>query len=176
MEFISFIIIILLSSVGYCFGTVGKAGKSVQPKPQMLDLALVVLIWAGAVYSRITLDLNKWILILIWLTIAVIIGMLAAWFRKFPEEKLPKKTIVHPISSHNFFLNLWQKWKNFSFRMGSFHSRVILSLLFFALISPFALAVKIFADPLNIKNQSKESHWHAKKEIKADLNLFKRQF
>ncbi|MFQ6109801.1 MAG: hypothetical protein ACE5L7_09660 [Candidatus Aminicenantales bacterium] len=176
MEILSFIIIILLSSVGYCFGAVSKAGKSAQPKPQMIDLILVVLIWAGAIYSRIHLDLNKWILILIWLSFGIIIGMFAAWPRKFPEEKLPIRTRTQPILSHNFFLKLWQKWKNFSLRMGNFHSRIMLSLLFFVFVSPFALAVKIFADPLHIKHRSTQSHWHSKKEIKANLELFKRQF
>jgi len=67
METISFIVLILLSLVGYSAGAVGKAGKFVELKPRVIDLILVVLIWIGAIYSRVTFDLNKWLLILMWI-------------------------------------------------------------------------------------------------------------
>jgi len=60
--------------------------------------------------------------------------------------------------------------------MGSFQSRIILSLFFFIFVTPFALAVKIFSDPLNIKHQTTKPHWLTKKEINADLEQSRRQF
>lgn len=175
METLSFIVLILLSLVGYSGGAVGKAGRFVDLKPQIVDLTLVLIIWIGAIYSRITLHLNKWILIFIWVILSIVIGVLAILLRRLTEEKSSsnKESERVPI---NLIKNLWQSWKNFSKRMGSFQSRIILSLFYFIFVTPFALGVRIFSDPLNIKHKSSKSHWLLKKEIKYDLEQYRRQF
>lgn len=175
MEIISFIVLILLPLVGYSAGAVSKSGKLVELKPQIIDLILVVIIWIGAITSRIVLDLNKWLLILVWIILSISIGILAIWPRKLSEEKAPSTKKLKETSK-NLIKVLWQSWKNFSNRIGSFQSRIILSLFFFIFVSPFALAVKIFSDPLKIKHQSSKSHWLPKKEIKIDLEQYRRQF
>lgn len=175
MEPFSFIALLLLSLVGYSVGAVGKAGKFVELKPQIIDLILVVLIWAGAIYSRINLNLNKWILIIIWIILGIITGMLAMLPRHLSEAKLSNNRVLKRASK-NLHVKLLQNCKNFSNRTGSFQSRIIISLFFFTFVSPFALALKIFSDPLKIKHQSRESHWLPKKEINADLDQFRRQF
>jgi len=175
METLSFIVLILLSLVGYSGGAAGKAGKYADIKPQLVDLIIVLLIWAGAIYSKITFDLNKWLLILIWVVLSATIGVIAVLFRKptkkeSPSNKEPEKVPTNPIKK------LWQIWNNFSKRMGNFQSRIILSFFFFIFVSPVALAVKMFSDPLNIKHQTTKSHWLSKKEIKTDLEQSRRQF
>jgi len=175
METLSFIVLILLSLVGYSGGAAGKAGKLAEIKPQLVDLIIVLLIWAGAIYSRITFDLNKWLLILIWIVLSATIGVITVLFRKLPKEqslnnKEPEKVQKNPIKK------LWQIWNNFSKRMGNFQSRIILSLFFFIFVSPFAIAVKIFSDPLNIRHKTTKSHWLTRKEIKTDLEQSRRQF
>lgn len=117
METVSLIVLIPLSLVGYSAGVVGKAGRFVQLKPQIIDLILVSVIWAGAVYSRTALDLNKWLAILAWVILSILIGMLAIWPRKLSKEKAssnegPKETSVDPLKK------LWQSWTDFSTRMG----------------------------------------------------------
>ncbi len=175
MKILSFIVLILLSLVGYSGGAAGKAGKSADLKPRIIDLILVVIIWTGAIYSRTSFELDKWILILIWVILSIILGVLAISFRKLSEEKSPndKEPIKTPA---NLFKKLWHSWKDFSQRMGNFQSRILLSLFFFIFISPFALAVKVFSDPLNLKNNSKKSQWLPKKEIKDELEQYRRQF
>jgi len=178
MEVISFIVLILLSLTGYSAGATGKAGKFADLKPQIVDLTIVLLIWAGAIYSRITFDLKKWFLILIWVILSIIVGILAILFRKLPEKKISNisnKGKSKKVQS-NILNNLEQSWKNFSTRIGSFQSRIILSLFFFFFVSPFALAVKMFSDPLKIKHQSSKSHWLPKREIKIDQEQYKTQF
>lgn len=175
MEAISFIVLILLSLVGYCAGAVAKAGQSVQLKPQLIDLLIISVIWAGAIYSRIVLDFNKWLLILAWVILSSLIGMVAIWPRKLPEEEA--STNKGPMKTSNKLpKKLWQRWSNFSRRMGNFQSRIVLSLFFFTIVSPFALGVKIFSDPLRIKYRGDESHWLPKTGTEASLEQFKRQF
>lgn len=175
METTSLIVLIILPFVGYSGGAVGKAGKFVDLKPQIIDLILVVIIWAGAIYSRITFDLNKWLLILMWIILSIIIGVLAILFRKLSEENSSRNKELEKVPT-NLLKNLWQSWENFSKRMGSFQSRIILSMFYFIFVSPFALAVKMFSDPLRIKHQSSKSHWLPKKEIKNELEQYRRQF
>ena len=88
MEIISFVVLILLSLVGYSIGAVGKAGKSVQLKPQVIDLILISCIWTGAILSRIALDLNKWFVVLVWIMLSILIAITAVWRRKLPKEKV----------------------------------------------------------------------------------------
>jgi len=61
-------------------------------------------------------------------------------------------------------------------RMGSFQSRMVLSLFFFIITTPFSLITKIFADPLKLKEKKIGSLWVSKQETSADLEEFKRQF
>ena len=167
--------LIILSLVGYCIGAVGKAGKSVQLKPQIADLILISVIWAGAISFRIVLDLNRWLVIVVWLILSSLIGILAVWPRKLPEEEASSKMVVKEIP-RNLVKKLWQSWADFSRRMGNFQTRIVLSLFFFIVVSPFALAVKSFSDPLRLKYRNNDSHWLLKTETEADLEQFKRQF
>ena len=130
METLSFIVLILLSLVGYSGGTAGKAGKHIDIKPQLFDLIIIMLIWTGAIYSRLTFDLNKWLLILIWVILSATIGVIAVLFRKLPKEKSLNNKEPEKVPK-NLIKKLWQRWGSFSKRMGSFQSRIILSLFFF---------------------------------------------
>jgi len=49
-------------------------------------------------------------------------------------------------------------------------------LFFFTIVAPFALGVKIFSDPLELKRGSNESHWLPKRDIRIDLEQSRRQF
>lgn len=175
MNTLSTIALILLSLVGYSGGAAGRAGKRNDLKPKIIDLILVAVIWTGAIYSRITLDLDKWLLILVWLILASIVGVLAVSLRELPEKReLSRKEL--PTTQKNIFKRIWQSWNDFSKRMGAFQSRIILSLFFFTLVSPFALAVRMLSDPLRLKYRRLTSWWISKKETKNELEQFRRQF
>ncbi|MFP4082052.1 MAG: hypothetical protein ACLFVG_04745 [Candidatus Aminicenantes bacterium] len=175
MEVLSFIILILLSLFAYSAGAVSPAGRLQDLKPHILDLLLVLMIWAGAICSRVILDLNKWLLILIWIIIGFLTGSSITLLRKArfpPVSKRERKERIRQNPVKKF----WQNWKNFSKRAGSFQSKTFLSLFFFLVVTPFALAVKIFSDPLRLKPEAKNSYWLTKKHIPTDLEHFRRQF
>ena len=175
MATISFIVLVLLALVGYSIGAVSKAGKSADLKPQLIDLALVLIIWAAAIYSRATFDLNRWLLILLWLILSAIVGVLAVWPRKLLEVKI-SATRAPKEAPGNIFQEIWQSWGDLSSRMGNFQTRILLSLFFFILVLPFALAVKAFSDPLSIKQPGRQSHWLPRIQTHVDLEQFRRQF
>jgi hypothetical protein len=159
---------------GYSTGAVIKAGHGRELKPQIIDLLLIIVIWAIAIYSALALNMNRWLLVLIWLILSVFIGILSIWPRKLPVIK-PLGSQVHKDTSRNILTKAWRGWGNFSKQMGGFQSRLILSFLYFILASLLALFLKIFADPLNIKGSIKDSYWLPKEKGENDLEQFRRQ-
>jgi hypothetical protein len=57
----------------------------------------------------------------------------------------------------------------FSERFGSMLSRLLLTVLYFVLLGPFALVYQLFADPLHIKRrpQGNWSSWQSKNDTLA---------
>ncbi len=176
MEALSYIVLILLSLVGYSGGATGRAGKNTDLKPVILDLILVVLIWTAAIYSRITYDFNKWLMILVWIGISAAIGIAAVFFRRLPRDIESKQEDSEEIPL-SFFKRLWFRWTGFSKRMGSFQSRILLSFFFFIFISPAALIIKVLGDPLQIKKKkTMDTYWSTRTQSPAELEDYRRQF
>ncbi|MEM7008328.1 MAG: hypothetical protein AAF462_04260 [Thermodesulfobacteriota bacterium] len=63
----------------------------------------------------------------------------------------------------SFFRRLWEGWKRIARKIGDFNARLILTLFYFILLFPFAVILKLFTDPLEIK---KKEHigWHNREE------------
>jgi hypothetical protein len=178
MGILSFLALILLSLSGYSIGASIKSGRSIELKPQMIDLIFVALIWTGAIYSRSFFGINKWLLILLWFMLGIIVGYLAVWPRKLSSRRIPT---VHKkqYSSSKITKKLWNSWQEFSIKIGSYQSRVILSFFYFIFVSPFALLVKIFSDPLKIKPGKLEftkTHWLSKKVVNLSKEQYRRHF
>jgi len=174
MEVISCIVIILLCMFGYSTGAVIKAGHGRELKPQIIDMLLIIVIWAIAIYSALVLNMHRWLLVLTWLILSVFIGILSIWPRKLSVVK-PLATQVHKDTSRKILTKAWRGWGNFSKQIGGFQSRLILSLLYFILASLLALFVKIFSDPLRIKGSTKDSYWLPKAKGENSLEQFRRQ-
>lgn len=173
---LSYIILIFLSLMGYSGGAVGRVGKRSDPKPVELDLILVALLWAGAIYSRTQTGFHMWLLILVWVVIAAAVGALAVSFRRLPRQDRSKKGEAEEFAPR-IFKRIWHRWMGFSKRMGSFQSRIMLSLFFFIVISPIAVLIKLLGDPLRIKGiKAAETFWLAKEESSDEIEDYRRQF
>jgi hypothetical protein len=62
---------------------------------------------------------------------------------------------------------------HFSERFGSMLSRVLLTVLYFALLGPFALVYRVFADPLRLRRPA--SNWVEWRRENEDLRSARRQ-
>jgi hypothetical protein len=178
MNILSFIVLILLSLVGYSSGTVLKGGKASEIKPRIFDLLIILAIWSGAIYSRLTFSINKWLLVAIWLGISFALGIIIVFFRKTENKKKAESpgTVLSPSRP---LKRLWKKWQDFSLRMGVFQSRVLLSFFYFIFLTPISLIIKLISDPLNIKHRSQGasgSFWLTKEAISSEIADFRRQF
>lgn len=178
MNILSFIVLILLSLVGYSSGAVLKGGKASEIRPRIFDLVVILAIWSGAIYSRLTFSINKWLLVAIWLGSSFAFGIILVPFRK--TEKRKKSESPGTILSQDRPLKrLWKIWQGFSRRMGVFQSRVLLSFFYFIFLTPISLIIKLTSDPLNIKHRSQGasgSFWLTKEAISSEIADFRRQF
>ncbi len=62
--------------------------------------------------------------------------------------------------------SFWEKWQRIARRIGDFQARLILTVLYFVIIGPFALIVRWGADPLSLKKGTLPG-WRVKAD-KAD--------
>jgi hypothetical protein len=73
------------------------------------------------------------------------------------------------------FKKVWSGWKNIAYKIGNFQARVILSIFYFIIVSPFAVGVKLFSNPLRLKIKT-NSYWISRVFKKHDLEGARRQF
>jgi len=67
---------------------------------------------------------------------------------------------------------LWEGWKKIARKIGDFNARVILTIFYLVLLMPFAILVKAFTDPLEIKKNAKKG-WLLREE-KPDVTPMER--
>ena len=48
---------------------------------------------------------------------------------------------------------LWEGWKKFGHALGNFQARVLLTLIYYVLVLPFGLAVRVFSDSMHMKKR-----------------------
>ena len=56
---------------------------------------------------------------------------------------------------------LWEKWKRLGKKIGDAQARLLLSFFYFVLLSPFALGMRWWSDPLAIKPHAAKG-WRAR--------------
>jgi hypothetical protein len=49
--------------------------------------------------------------------------------------------------------NVWEAWKRVGRAIGNFQARVLLTILYFTIVLPFAVGVSLFSDPLRIRRR-----------------------
>jgi len=67
----------------------------------------------------------------------------------------------------------WEWWKRTARKVGNFQARVLLTIFYTVLMLPFALAVRLFSDPLRIKRRP--TRWLGHREDTRDLRWARRQ-
>jgi hypothetical protein len=74
-----------------------------------------------------------------------------------------------------YWLNKY--WMKLSVLISKINNPLIMGLLFFGFLTPFALLLKAFKrDELRLKPVKSQSFWIASEKVKYDLSFFKNQF
>lgn len=74
--------------------------------------------------------------------------------------------------------DLWNRWLVLAQKIGKFQSRIVLTVVYFVIVLPFGLGVRLFADPLRIRRGSsqQQSNWSDRQTSDVDLDASYRQF
>jgi len=71
---------------------------------------------------------------------------------------------------------LWEWWKGLSKKIGDIQARVLLTLFYFVVFSPFALVVRLGSDPLAIKSGTPRG-WRPREDSQGiPMEQARRQF
>jgi len=80
------------------------------------------------------------------------------------------------IINANLLLPLNKLWMRFGFLLGKIISPIILGVIFFGLITPYGIIMRMFGrDELNLKKIKSKSYWIERSNISSQIN-FKKQF
>lgn len=71
--------------------------------------------------------------------------------------------------------NVWQQWKQFGHFLGDWLGRVALTIFYFTVFVPFAIGVRLFSDPLDIKTDPAE-RWRPRETGDQNFEEVLRQF
>jgi hypothetical protein len=97
-----------------------------------------------------------------------------------PPDSCSGGLFVGPDAGENPLLRkLWSHWLVLARKIGQFQSRIILTLFYFVLVTPFALITRLFTDPLHIRRRSldgAQSGWVERKTRDVDLAASQKQF
>jgi hypothetical protein len=70
----------------------------------------------------------------------------------------------------------WRSWSGLTRYMGDFQARLVLTLLYFSWMVPFAVLMRVFRDPLDMRGLCKSTAWKKRAGPKRDLQGLRRQF
>ena len=73
------------------------------------------------------------------------------------------------------FRRLWQSWKRIAYKIGDAQARILLTVFYFLIVAPFAVAIRLFADPLSLKPRTAKG-WRPRPTGPTGLEQARRQF
>ncbi len=174
MEWLSGLVLVLLTLVGYSIGSV-LAGRGRKIAPGLSDVVVVLVLWTAALISRPML--GRWAAILIWLMAGGLIGFFFMLARRSRFVKPRARGLfLTPEEPKKGWKGVWQAWNSFSHDMGDFQGRVLLIFFYFIFVTPFALLVILFSDPLRLRNKNTQTYWLDRPAMPQGLEEARRQF
>ena len=171
MEVFSSIVLALFTLLGYSAGAALSAPDK-RTAPGLFDLACILALCVGAFITRP--GLGKGLAILVWLALGVLAGLLLT--RLQTRKKYVVDPFTPPPAGTSAWRRAWLRWLHFSARFGDYQSRALLALLYFTVVLPFGLALRLFGDPLNTRKPSSQSMWQDWTLSSKTIDEARRQF
>ena len=56
-------------------------------------------------------------------------------------------------------MSLWKRWKGLAAGAATFLARILLTIFYWICVTPFAICVKLFSDPLGVKKDGRGGAW-----------------
>lgn len=172
MGFVSGLALVLLTLVGYSSGAV-LAGRGKQVVLGLLDLAVVVVLWAVALTTWAAL--GKGLAILVWLIGGLIVGAGLTRLRRarYPDQRRKVQTTAQETRG----LRRWgEGWKAFAAEMGNYQGRALFAFFYFIVVTPVGIPLRLFGDPLRLRRIGGSSFWVERQPVGQRLEKAREQF
>ena len=172
MGFFTGLAIVLLTLFGYSGGRVlFTANRKIHPG--VFDILFTILLGIVALWARNFLE--RWITLLLFISIGLVAGVLTTLFL-LSTYPLEKKTSSESAESGSLMRKVRKSFTSFLTRTGNFQSRILLSWFYFIILMPFGILVRLTSDPLAIDKSKHESYWKLVPEKSDSLESARRQF
>jgi hypothetical protein len=171
MDFFGVMALILLTLVGYSSGAV-IAGREKKKPLGLLELGIAILFMAMALGTRPVL--GKWIAIPTWIVLAGLGSALLTWIR-YGDREIKKGD--RPVSAEKGPLRRtldW--WKALATGIGNYQGRLLFAFFYFVVVTPFGLGVRLFSDPLKVKQGGRTTSWWERSSVSHELESAREQF
>ncbi len=171
MDFFGVLALILLTLVGYSSGAV-IAGREKKKPLGLLELGMAFLFMAMALGTRPLL--GKWIAIPTWIVLAGLGSALLTWIR-YGDREIKKADCLASAEKGPLGRTLdW--WKAFATGIGNYQGRLLFAFFYFVVVTPFGLGVRLFSDPLKVKQGGRTTFWWERSSVSQELESAREQF
>jgi hypothetical protein len=75
-----------------------------------------------------------------------------------------------------FFSTVWKYWKKVGEFLGNVIGRVFLMLFYFTVVLPFGLIMRLFGDPLDIRDKQTIPTWRERTSPEPTIEASRNQF
>jgi hypothetical protein len=171
MDFFGGLALILLTLVGFSSGAV-IAGRGEKEPLGLLDLGVAILFLVLALGTRSSL--GKWLVIPIWFILAGLGSALLTKIR-YKDHKIEKRAHLSLVGKGPL-RRVWNGWKAFTTGIGNYQGRLMFGFFYFVVITPFGLGVRLFSDPLKVRQVERATCWSERSFVKHDLETGRQQF
>ena len=171
MSFFGGLALILLTLVGYSSGAV-IAGRRRKEPLGLLDFGIAVVFLALALGTRSVL--GKWLAILIWFILAGLGSAVLTEIRY--KDRGAKKGAFREREQKGRLRRTWNWWKVFATEMGNYQGRLLFAFFYFVIVTPFGIGVRLFSDPLKMKQPKRTTFWSERSSVSHELKDAQEQF
>ena len=177
------VILLVFTLFAYSAGAVAgnfllREKRRTSPHPSLLEsFVFFVPVAAAAVWRR---SLGTWPAALLWcFAVFLIAGILRNAFGRRANFLVGGSGDFVPLTvaaprSTSPVSGAWHAWKRFAQTMADFQARVLLTVCYFALVSPLALWVTRSQDPLRLRIRAPA--WRERTPTAATMDAARRQF
>lgn len=171
MDFFGGLALVLLTLVGFSSGAV-IGGRGKKEPLSLLDLGVAVLCLALALGTRSVL--GKWLAIPIWFILAGLGSALLTKIRS-KDHHIEKRGRQLQIEK-SLLRRTWDGWKVFATELGNYQGRIWFAFFYFVVVTLFGIGVRLFSDPLKLKQRGRTTCWSERSAVKHDLEASREQF
>jgi hypothetical protein len=171
MDFFGGLALVLLTLVGFSSGAVIADRREKEPLG-LLDLGVAILFLALALGTRSVL--GKWLAIPIWFILAGLGSALLTKIRR-KDQNIDKRDRLLQVEK-GLMQRTWDGWKVFATKIGNYQGRLMFAFFYFVVVTLFGIGVRMFSDPLTVKQRGGTTCWSERSPVKHDLEASREQF